>query len=475
MPKTAQHLPYLLLLPLLPVVIVSTGCSAEERAARPAVSRPAVAPPAALAGPAPQYAEVLYAGSDQNFPNPERGFYHYVELLEDDTLDYVVEADHRLVYSYVRLDDYRERSLPESLLAAIEKGLAVARRAGVKVILRFAYNFGPYPDSEPDAPRPRILEHIGQLHGLLESNVDVIAVLQAGFIGAWGEWHTSTNKLLKDATVRQEILEALLDALPSERMTQLRYPAYKREMYGAPLTAAQAFDGSYAARVGHHNDCFLAGRTDEGTYPENEVSALEDYVARDTRYVVMGGETCKVFARRTNCATTLKEMERLHYSFINQDYHEDVVESWKKDGCFETIERSLGYQIRLVRGRIPTQASPGGAVELKLVFRNTGWAAPYNPRPVYLILSRGDGRRELLLKTVDPRRWTAGAELTVREVVQIPDDLVPGEYRLALWLPDAAESLQKRPIYAIRLANEGLWDASTAEHRLGMLRVETAR
>ena len=69
------------------------------------------------------------------------------------------------------------------------------REAGVKAIIRFAYNQGPYPDSEPDASKAQILRHIEQLAPLLQNNADVIAWLEAGFIGAWGEWHTSTNGL----------------------------------------------------------------------------------------------------------------------------------------------------------------------------------------------------------------------------------------------------------------------------------------
>jgi len=34
----------------------------------------------------------------------------------------------------------------------------------------------------------------------------------------------------------------------------------------------------------------------------------------------------------------------------------------------------------------------------------------------------------------------------------------PGKYKLALWLPDAAATLQSRPEYAVRFANKDVWD-----------------
>jgi hypothetical protein len=122
------------------------------------------------------------------------------------------------------------------------------------------------PDSAPDALLARVLEHIGQLTPVLADNEDVIAVLQAGFIGAWGEWHSSTNDLDSDAN-KQTILTALLAALPPSRMAQVRTPVYKSKIFGTSLADGEAYAGTSKARTGHHTDCFLASSTDYGTYP----------------------------------------------------------------------------------------------------------------------------------------------------------------------------------------------------------------
>src|SRR5262249_12647756 len=60
----------------------------------------------------------------------------------------------------------------------------------------------------------------------------------------------------------------------------------------------------------------------------------------------------------------------------------------------------------------------------------------------------------------------AGAESQLEGRVVVPADAEPGRWRLALWLPDAAPSLQNRPEYAIRLANEAVWDERTGENVL---------
>ena len=49
-----------------------------------------------------------------------------------------------------------------------------------------------------------------------------------------------------------------------------------------------------ARPAGHHNDCFLASSTDFGTYDDKSVEY--PYLKDDTKYTVMGGETCAVSA-----------------------------------------------------------------------------------------------------------------------------------------------------------------------------------
>ena len=230
------------------------------------------------------------------------------------------EGGYTLAFSYIRLDDYRSRDLDQRLLQDLNGGLDEVRRTGLKVVIRFAYNFGPYPDSEPDSSKAQILRHIEQVAPVLEAHSDVIAAVQAGFIGAWGEWHTSTNGLLDNPQDKFDILEALLAVVPEDRFVQLRYPRYKQEGYGGPMTAAEALSGTVQARVGHHNDCFLASDTDLGTYPSDRIDELKAFVAAETAFVPMGGETCLSNPPRSECDTALAEMELLHFTYINEEW-----------------------------------------------------------------------------------------------------------------------------------------------------------
>jgi hypothetical protein len=102
----------------------------------------------------------------------------------------------------------------------------------------------------------------------------------------------------------------------------------------------------------------------------------------------------------------------------------------------------------------------GDHLRLVARFRNEGYAALFNPRTIVVVLE-GGGRRVELPMRVDPRRWPSLEASVVAEDLRLPDDLPAGTYRLSLWLPDPAPRLRNRPEYAIRLANQGVWDART--------------
>jgi hypothetical protein len=409
---------------------------------------------------------VTYVPSDAVLLNPERGFYATTNLVDAPNLSSLRASGVTLVHTYVRLDDYRTADIPASLLSQATAGFEKARQAGVKVILRFAYNFGPYPDSEPDAPKTWVLAHIQQLKPLILANADVIAVVQAGFIGAWGEWHSSTNDLT-EPTTRQEILEALVDAVPLSRSVQLRYPPYKRAIYGDALTEADAFGPTRAARIGHHNDCFVSSADDVGTYPTDQIDLYRDYVGADTAFVPMGGETCAVSAPRSECPSALAEMAKLHFSYINREFHEGVLASWS--GCMAEMQKRLGYRLALTEAELPARVRAGGSFTLSVALKNHGFAALFNARPVFVVLRGAGVSLRARLQKPEPRRWLSDGSIRAR--LRVPSTLAAGQYQLALWLPDAAPTLEAHSEYAIQLANTDVWDDVTGENTLGSIEV----
>lgn len=379
--------------------------------------------------------------------NPERGFYQFVDLrsLDAATLEDAAAAGRSLLYGQVLIPEYRDAPLDAVVLDEVAAGFDLAREHGMKVVPRFHYSDAI---DEPDAPLATILGHIDQLAPLLQEHADVIFTLQAGFIGAWGEWHSSQNGL-DDPAVRKQILDALLAALPASRTVSVRRPSFKQDAYGGPLDGGTAHDGSALARVGHINDCFLASDDDEGTYQE---PGEKDYAIADSTFVPVGGETCAVNPPRSQCPSATDELALHHWTHLNAGYHPDVLQSWQDDGCYAEIACRLGYRLVVLVLRRRATVSPGDNLPIALELFNDGWAAPINARTVELVL---DGPTRLTAPSqFDLRDLLPGLSRSLCVDVPLPADLPPGTYRLGLRLADPAPTLADDPRQAIRLAND---------------------
>lgn len=217
--------------------------------------------------------------------------------------------------------------------------------------------------------------------------------------------------------------------------------------------------GRDISRVGHHNDCFLASDTDFGTYPVGAEEQWKTYIASDTQFTPMGGETCAVYAARTNCLPAMAEMERLHFSYLNRDYNADVINGWSSQGCLNQIRKEMGYRFSLLNAQISTDVAVGGNFKYSVTLENLGWASLFNPRPVMLVIRGSGGSHTVALTDVDPRKWSAGNEHTISGNFNLPSWLPSGEYNLYLTLPDDSSNITGDSRYAIQFANVGTWDS----------------
>jgi hypothetical protein len=415
---------------------------------------------------------VTYAQTSETFANPERGLYHHTGDCDKQDFDVTVLRNYRtqqgisLVMCVFYLAEFKTSPIRQTALDRLQRQFATARAAGVKMILRFAYTTST---DGADAPKDRVLSHLDQLAPALSGNSDVIYLMQAGFIGAWGEWYYTQNfgnagvVSATDWANRKAVTDKILSVLPATRMVQLRTPKFKRTMYTTnPLPPGDAYNGTAIARLGHHNDCFLASPDDYGTY---ENPAVEyPYLATETTYLAMGGETCAPNPPRSSCPTATSELSRFHWSYLNTDYHQGVLTSWRDEGCLPDVTRRLGYRFALQTGTYPSTAIRGGQLRVSITLTNNGWAAPVNPRGAALILrNTANGTYYWFTLNADPRTWLPGTT-TLNPAVTLPADMPSGSYALLLVLPD--QQLTSRPDYSIRLANADVWEANTGYNDL---------
>ena len=127
--------------------------------------------------------------------NPERGFYVHTETFSTSytSLDYYTLSTFRsqnitLVLRNFYLMSFIKSSISSNYLSSMQADFDTVRKAGLKCIVRFAYSNDNIETITWDATLSQILAHINQIAPILNSNIDVIAVVQTGFIGSWGEW-----------------------------------------------------------------------------------------------------------------------------------------------------------------------------------------------------------------------------------------------------------------------------------------------
>lgn len=100
---------------------------------------------------------------------------------------------------------------------------------------------------------------------------------------------------------------------------------------------------------------------------------------------------------------------------------------------------------------------------MELTLINRGFATVFGEHTVRPVLIDNAGRvMELNAASVNPTDWQpfdpADAEYkpllhTINLTCTLPRDMVPGNYRLGLWIADASERLMYDSRYAIRCAN----------------------
>ncbi|MEM8531967.1 MAG: DUF4874 domain-containing protein [Chloroflexota bacterium] len=427
---------------------------------------------------------ITYQPTDDLFPNPERGWFQ--SLTPDYSLDEPVAPltpeqvqQYRaegvtLIRKIYHLKEFTNYSISREYIDAVARDFQIAREGGVKLIPRFVYIWRPDKPAgvdprTPDAPISVVMQHLDQLEPIFADNVDVIAYVEAGFIGYYGEWRDSSNEHVDNWTLEpsetgQQIIQKLLEVVPESRMVVMHHPSW-REMQShsdAPITISNVYGEQGQTRIGYQDNGFLA-RGD--TFQQNTVAVQEASTQPDAQYSVAGGE-----AHATS--NPLEVIPALGYSTLNRNAEAstEYMVNWQATDMYDEIERTLGYRYRLVQATIPSQAQSGTTAHISLDITNDGSASIYNPRGAELVFrhSRTDAEFKINLQDRDTRDWLPQPGMTepLDITANFPADVEPGVYELFLHFPDPTLQLYGRPEYSIRLANTAMWEAQTGYNQL---------
>jgi hypothetical protein len=143
-----------------------------------------------------------------------------------------------------------------------------------------------------------------------------------------------------------------------------------------------------------------------------------------------------------------------------------VIEGFN-ESCYKKVVNKLGYRYGLVSGIFPKEAKLGTEMTFTLRILNSGYASVYSKRTVYLVLRNTVSNKEYSFPLkADPRFWARCSQQKISEHVFLPTSMIAGSYKMFLNLPDSSPLINTRPDYSIRLANDGIWEATTGYNNL---------
>lgn len=381
-----------------------------------------------------------------------------------------------LAQMYFYLSGYNNtRIIPDEGMNVMQANFDLARKEKIKLLVRFAYQT-QQETGKGEAPQDIMMAHMKQLKPLLEKNKDVIHVVQAGFLGAWGEWHS--NKLECDTLV---LLKGIIDMVPPDKFIQMRLPRYKNIL---PET-----DPDYN-RISFHIDAIWGaegvqpgtGGTDPGTDAWKQIT-------RESPKLLVDGELYwgnwsfreNKFVDGFQVIRQLSEHRyasfSLHHNYRENDAKDkysmrywqetDIMPgwldehrifyapSWFKDSNGHTIKRSvfdfvqhyLGYKLEAKAIRAKTNRDN---IEVEMDLVNYGFSACFTMESGFAILDVNN-RVVSTVKAGEPSDWYSrsaqdynDARLlthTVKAVMSLPHE--SATYKIAFYLKNSLGSFAR--------------------------------
>ena len=188
--------------------------------------------------------------------------------------------------------------LDEGALLSISNTLLSVRRNGGSVVTRIAYTWDGYGGCECD-DFETVLAHIRQVAGVYNCFTDVIAAVECGVIGAYGEMHTSRYT---GSAYANRIIDTWLSAMDASIPLLLRSPGYLLGYAGGTAEDVSGDPASLSAelravldRLGFYNDGYLGTFWDYGTWSDRTMSRDQGRAYLASRpHLPYGGEFATV-------------------------------------------------------------------------------------------------------------------------------------------------------------------------------------
>ena len=165
---------------------------------------------------------------------------------------------------------------------------------------------------------------------------------------------------------------------------------------------------------------------------------------------------------------------------FSEDYFKSATGNIIQKPLFDYIRDHLGYRIELQQLMLPAKRPDNSPIHLKLELINRGFSAVKYPCTVAFVLIDPTGNVYELPAEGDPVTWlpfTPG-DVSFKPVTynieykgKLPLHLIPGRYKLGVWIADASTKLHYNYRYDIRCANgnTGWWISRDGQYGVNVL------
>jgi hypothetical protein len=274
----------------------------------------------------------------------------------------------------------------------------------------------------------------------------IIAYIELGTLGHWGEWHVSYESGIRD--------------LPPKAVRDQYVQHYREAFPNTPLLMRRPFSIARQFHLGLYND--LTGDP-EGTHEwldwianggdYDQTGEIDELVSMPHAWQTapIGGE--QTGARSTDqlytddLAQTIQLLEQSHTTFVGPGSPASVDPGGPLQAGIDRVLSRIGYRLYIQQVKMPRWVSPLHTLDLQIIFANDGMAPIYYnwPAQLYLIDRHGE-IRAFHQASIDLRKILPGKAYPVALSISL-DGLQKGSYNLGFAILDP---LTQQP--AVRLA-----------------------
>ena len=398
---------------------------------------------------------------------------------------------------------YNEEDIPltEDALNCLDEMLSYIEGNGHSTVIRFSYDKYFEGKEVQEPPLEMILTHQEQLGPILSKHKNVIATLEAGMLGLWGELH-GTKMCSKENLVA--VVDKWLEVLPESVCVSVRTPLHYCWWKGinrADISSDVTKPGEISYRVGIYNDGYFGSYSDLGTYANRteEVSWLYN----QAKHTLFGGELMVIQETEEGktCSSQIEDEAFItHTSYLNSVFSPIAIRNLKKEiynskdryyhgqTGYVYIRNHLGYRFVLRQVSMTSEVLLNDKMLIEATIENVGFANMVKPKKLYVVLegekynytipvTEHTPREGELIVNGDPLQWDTGKN-KVWIFMNLPNGINIGDYYAYLKIAYTKADIDTGyGDYPVRFANddENIWNEDLGANFLGKIRVIKSR